>query len=213
VNSLRYEDVSRYVEGFVGDGGSLFTWAYGKSLELGPEGVVPVDPPRGRFLELVARMTRPRKILEIGSGAGYSALWFLKGASKTARLDIVEINPRVEREFERVMRRVGHWKRVRVHSGPALKVLPHLKGFYDCVFIDADKDEYPDYLRHALRLTRPGSIIVADNLLWGGSVLGNQQREGARSIHEYTGMIFKDKRLSSLIIPLGDGLALSFRVK
>jgi len=210
---VRYDSVSRYVEDFVGDGGSLFTWAYQKSLELGPEGVFPVDPPRGRFLELVARMTSPRRILEIGSGAGYSALWFLKGASRKARLDIVEINPRVEREFERVMRRARYWNRVHVHSGPALEVLPHLKGFYDCIFIDADKDEYPDYLRHALRLTCPGSVIVADNLLWGGSVFGDQQREGARRIHEYTRMIFKDKRLSSLIIPLGDGLALSFRVK
>ena len=210
---MRYEDVSRYVEGFVGDGGSLLAWAYAKSLELGPQGVVPVDPPRGRFLELVARMTRPKRILEIGSGAGYSALWFLKGASKATRLDVVEFNPTVAREFERVMTRAGYRKRIRIHRGSALEVLPRLKGVYDCVFIDADKDEYPDYLRHSLRLTRPGSVIIADNMFWGGSVLGDQQRAGARSIHEYTRMIFKDKRLSSLIIPLGDGLALSHRIK
>jgi caffeoyl-CoA O-methyltransferase len=210
---MRYEDVSRYVEGFVGDGGSLSAWAYRKSLELRPQGVVPVDPPRDRFLELVARMTRPKRILEIGSGAGYSALWFLKGASKTTRLEVIEFNPTVAREFEKVMTKAGHQKRIHIHRGPALEVLPRLKGVYDCVFIDADKDEYPDYLRHSLRLTRPGSVIIADNMFWGGSVLGDQQREGARSIHEYTRMIFKDKRLSSLIIPLGDGLALSHRIK
>jgi len=210
---MQYEDVARYVEGFVRDGGSLLAWAYAKSLELGTQGVVPVDPPRGRFLELVARMTRPKRILEIGSGAGYSGLWFLRGASKTTKLDVIEFNPTVAREFEKVMSRAGVRKRVRVHHGPALEVLPRLRGFYDCVFIDADKDEYPDYLRHALRLTRPGSVIIADNLFWYGSVLGGRQREGVRSIREYTRTIFKDKRLSSLIIPLGDGLALSHRVK
>jgi len=213
VNSVKYEDVSRYVEAFVGDGGSLLAWAYAKSLELGSEGVVPVDPPRGRFLELVARMARPRRILEIGSGAGYSGLWFLRGATASARLDVVEFNPTVAREFEKVMTRAGYRKRIRIHHGPALEVLPRLKGFYDCVFIDADKNEYPKYLRHSLRLTCPGSVIIADNLFWGGSVLSDQHREGARSIHEYTRMIFKDKRLSSIIVPLGDGLALSHRVK
>ena len=213
MNSVKYEEVSGYVEDFVGDGGSLLAWAYAKSLELGPEGVVPVDPPRGRFLELTARMARPKRILEIGSGAGYSALWFLKGASQTARLDVVEVNPTVAKEFERVMTRAGYRKRIRIHRGPALEVLPRLKGLYDCVFIDADKDEYPDYLRHALRLTHPGSIIIADNMFWGGSVLGDKQREGARRIHEYTRMIFKEKRLSSILIPLGDGLALSHRIK
>jgi predicted O-methyltransferase YrrM len=210
---MMYEDVSRYVEVFVGDGSSLFAWAYGKSMELRSQGVVPIDPPRGRFLELVVRMTRPKRILEIGSGAGYSALWFLKGASKTTRLDVIEFNATVAREFERVMAKAGYRKRVRIHHGPALEVLPRLKGFYDCVFIDADKDEYPDYLHHALRLTRPGSVIIADNMFWHGSILGGQEREGARSIHEYTRMIFKDKHLTSLIIPLGDGLALSHRIK
>jgi predicted O-methyltransferase YrrM len=210
---MSYDEVSQYVENLVGDGGALFAWTHRKSLELRSQGVVPVDPPRGRFLELVARMMKPKKILEIGSGAGYSALWFLKGASKTTRLEIIEFNPTVAREFDKVMTKAGYRNRVRIHHGPALEVLPRLKRFYDCVFIDADKDEYPDYLSHALRLTRPGSVIIADNMFWGGSVLGDQRREGARRIHEYTRRIFKDKRLVSLIIPLGDGLALSHRVK
>ena len=158
-------------------------------------------------------MIRPKKILEIGSGAGYSALWLLKGASKTTSLEVMEINPIVAREFEQVMKKASYWERIRIHSGPALEVLRRLKGYYDCVFIDADKYEYPDYLRHAIRLTRPNSVILADNLLWGGSVLGSYEREGTRRIREYTRMIFEDKRLSSLIIPLGDGIALSYRVK
>ena len=213
MNSVDYAAVSKYVEGFVGDGGKLFVSTYDKSLELGSQGVVPIDPPRGRLLEIVARMIKPKRILEIGSGAGYSALWFLKGATSRTRLDVVEFNSVVSDEFEEVMKEAGYRKRIHIHHGPALEVLPRMKGPYDCVFIDADKDEYPEYLRHALRLTRPGSVIVADNMLWKGSVLASHEREGTRSIQEYTRMIFNDKRLSSIIIPLGDGLALSYRIK
>jgi len=166
---LHYEGVSRYIENFVGSGDDLFTWALEKSHELMAEGVVPIDPPRGRFLELVARMTRPKRILEIGSGAGYSALWLLKGSAKTARLDVMEINPTVAREFEQVMKKAGYWEQIRVHSGPALEVLPRLKGLYDCVFIDADKDEYPDYLRYAVRLTRPNASY--SQTIYSGEVL------------------------------------------
>jgi predicted O-methyltransferase YrrM len=145
---LHYEDVSKYVENFVGNSGVLFTWALEKSCKLEAEGVMPIDPPRGRFLELIARMTRPRRILEVGSGVGYSALWLLKGSGKRTRLDVMEINPIVTRAFEQVMKKAGYWKRVRAYSGPALEVLPRLKGLYDLAFIDADKDEYPDYLQH-----------------------------------------------------------------
>ena len=210
---MDYEVVSKYVESLVGDGGRLFASTYSKSLELGSQGVVPIDPPRGRLLELVARMIMPKRILEIGSGAGYSTLWFLKGAKADTWLDVVEFNSIVSTEFEEVMRKAGYRERIRIHHGRALEVLPGLTGPYDCVFIDADKDEYPDYLRHAFRLTRLGSVIVADNMLWKGSVLAGQEREGTRGIHEYTQMIFNDNRLSSIIIPLGDGIAMSYRIK
>ena len=80
------------------------------------------------------------------------------------------------------------------------------------MFIDADKDEYPSYLNHSMRLTHVGSVILADNLLWGGSVLSAKRREGETGISEYTKMIFRDRRLRSLIVPLGDGLGVSYRV-
>jgi predicted O-methyltransferase YrrM len=209
---MQYEQVSDYVKRLVGEGDAVLSQAYRKSIELRPYGVIPIDSSRGRLLELIARMTNPKRVLEIGPGGGYSGLWFFKGMKKTSKLEVIEHHPYVAAEFAKVMRNAGFGNRITIHLGPALEVLPHLKGYFDCVFIDADKDEYPSYLNHSMRLTHVGSIILADNLLWGGSVLGAKHREGETGIIEYTKMIFRDRRLRSLIIPLGDGLGVSYRV-
>lgn len=211
-NIMQYEQVVRYVKSLVDDKDAALSEAYRKSIELRPYGVIPIDHSRGRFLELVAKMTKPKRVLEIGPGGGYSSLWFFKGMGTSARLEVVEHNPHVAVEFKKIMKRAGFAKRVTIHLGPALHVLPSLKRNFDVVFIDADKEEYPAYLKHVMRLTHVGSVTLADNLLWHGSVIGKRSRTGADGIREYTRMIFNDKRLRSLIVPLGDGMSLSYRV-
>ena len=211
---MRYEDVQGYVHGLVGEGDRLQEWVYAKSLELRGEGVFPIDSTRGHFLELLARMTRPNRVLEIGSGAGYSALWFMKGMGGKGKLDAIEVNTEVVEVLRDVAGKAGLRARIQIHHGPALAMLRKMSGVYDLVFIDADKDEYPAYLGHALRLTKVRSTIVADNMLWSGATVhGDTRRERVRGIMEYTKRIFADKRLSSIIIPLGDGLAVSYRIK
>lgn len=159
-------------------------------------------------------MIAPDRVLEIGSGTGYSALWFMKGNGQKGTLDAIEFNPQVVGVLAAVVKKAGLDGRINVHEGPTLELLRKMKGTFDLVFIDADKDEYPDYLEQALRLTKPGSTILADNMLWGGAtVRGDKRREGVRCIMEYTKRIFADPRLSSIIVPLGDGLAVSYRVK
>jgi predicted O-methyltransferase YrrM len=211
---MRYEDVSEYVAKLVGKGDDLQVWVGKKSVELREHGVYAIDPTRGRFLELLARLRCPKTVLEIGSGAGYSALWFMKGMGSDGTLDAIEYNQAVAKVLETAVKKAGLEGRIRIHNGPALSVLRDLQGPYDFVFIDADKDEYPDYLDVAIRLTQRGSMIIADNMLWGGAMVrGDKRREGARGIMAFTRRIFNDERLSSLIIPLGDGLAISYRVK
>jgi predicted O-methyltransferase YrrM len=209
---VEYEEICSYVESLIGDGGSGLARVYNESVAMKQYDVFSIDPPRGRFLELIARIRSPMSILEIGPGIGYSALWLLKGASPNTTLDVIELNSDVAREFGRVITRAGYRNKVRIHQGPALQVLRKMKKVFDCIFIDADKNEYPDYLRQALRLTRRGSIILADNMFWS-DLLNGRRRLRTLGIREYTRMIFTDKRLASLIIPLGDGLAISFRVK
>jgi caffeoyl-CoA O-methyltransferase len=211
---LRYKEVLDYVAKLVGDEGDLLAWTNKKSLELGRYGVHPVDSSSGRLLELLTRLRSPRKILEIGSGAGYSGLWFMKGMGPEGTLDAIEYHPEVVKVLESVIKKAGLEDRVRIHQGSALSVLKGVRGPYDFVFIDADKSEYPEYLHEALRLTKSGSTIMADNMFWNGAMIrGESDEQSTRGIAEYTRRIFNDERLSSLIIPLGDGLAISSRIK
>jgi predicted O-methyltransferase YrrM len=211
---MRYEEVSDYVEKLVGEGDELLSWASKKSSELKSYGVHSIDPTRGRLLEILVRLRSAKRILEIGSGAGYSALWFMRGMGPEGTLDAIEVKPTVVVALRTVVKRAGVEGRIKIHNGPALELLGRLKGPYDFVFIDAEKDEYPAYLDHALRLTVAGSTILADNMLWGGATIcGDQGREGVKGIISYTKLIFNDPRLVSLIIPLGDGMAVSYRVK
>ena len=209
---MQYEQVAKYVERLVGEGDSALSKAYRRSIALQTYGVVPIDRSRGRFLQLVAMMTNPRRILEIGPGGGYSGLWFLKGVRSRCKLEVIEHHPHVAAEFEKTMTAAGFGGNIIIHLGPALDILPRLNGYFDVIFIDADKDEYPSYLKHSMRLTHAKSVILADNLLWGGSVLSGGRREGVNGISKFTRMIFTDRRLRSLVVPLGDGLSLSYRV-
>lgn len=210
---MRYEEILEYVEKLVGTGDGLLGWVDKKSDELRGAGVYRVDSSTGRLLEIIARMGQPKRILEIGSGAGYSTVWLMKGAITERILDAIDANPTVIHALEQTVKKAGLQEQIRIHAGRALDVLPAMKGTYDLVFIDAEKDEYPKYLDEALRLTRAGSVILADNMFMSLSAKRGEMSPGVSGIAEYTRRIFNDPRLSSLIVPLGDGLAISFRVK
>ena len=210
---MKYEEILEYVHGWVGEGGELLEWVSKKSDELRGEGVYQIDPSSGRLIELLARLRSPKLVLEIGSAVGYSALWFMRGMPQDGMLDAIEVNPKVAKALETTIRKAGLVGRIRIHLGTALDVLPTMNGSYDMVFIDADKDPYPEYLEHAIRLTRAGSIILAHNMFMDLQIGKGEKYSKQRGIAEYTKRIFSDDRLSSLIIPIGDGLAFSYRTK
>jgi predicted O-methyltransferase YrrM len=164
-------------------------------------------------LELITRLRRPRKILEIGPGVGYSALWFMRGMRHSGTIECIEVNDTVIQELKMVIKKAGLVGRIRIRRGPALELLPRIHGPYDIVFIDAIKEEYPAYLHHALRFTKRDSVILAHNMFRGGATIRNDlDTDAAKAIADYTTRIFADKRLSSIIVPLGDGLAVSHRI-
>ncbi len=129
-------------------------------------------------------------------------------------MDAIERDSEVVKALKAVIEKAGLVGRINIHHGQALDVLRNLHETYGLIFIDADKDEYPAYLQEALRLTDAGSVIVADNMLWSGAtVKGDRSKGGVGGITEYTKRIFGDPRLSSIIIPLGDGLGVSYRIR
>jgi predicted O-methyltransferase YrrM len=127
-----------------------------------------VTAPQGALLELLARAIGARRILEIGTLGGYSTSWLARALPPEGRLVTLEVDP----SFAAVAREnLAGFDGVELIVGPALDTLPTLEGPFDLVFIDADKRSNPEYLRWALRLSRPGTLIVADNVIRGGAVV------------------------------------------
>jgi predicted O-methyltransferase YrrM len=124
-----------------------------------------VSPPQGALLELLARMVGARAILEIGTLAGYSTLWLARALPPGGRLVTLEADPHRAEVARANLDGIAE-----VIAGPALETLPTLDGPFDLVFIDADKRSNAQYLEWALRLSRPGTLIVADNVIRDGAV-------------------------------------------
>jgi predicted O-methyltransferase YrrM len=136
-----------------------------------------VSPPQGALLELLARAIGARRILEIGTLEGYSTLWLARSGARVVSL---EIDP------DRAARaRAALGDRAEVIVGPALETLPGLDGPFDLIFIDADKRSNAEYLREALRLSRPGTLIVADNVIRGGAVVEDSDDPSVQGVRAF----------------------------
>lgn len=149
--------------------------------DLGPAHDHAVSPPQGALLELLARACGARAILEIGTLEGYSTHWLARALPPDGRLVTLEVDP------DRAARaRSALGDCAEVIMGPALETLPRLTGPFDLVFIDADKRSSAEYLHWALRLARPGSLIVADNVIRGGAVIdGDDPDPSVRGVREF----------------------------
>jgi predicted O-methyltransferase YrrM len=164
-----------------------------------------VSPPQGKLLYLLARMARARKVLEIGALGGYSTIWLARALPAdgfVVTLEAVAKHAEVAREN---IRRAGLAGQVRVRVGPALESLPRIAeegiGPFDFIFIDADKPRNADYLGWALRLARPGTVIVCDNVVREGAVLDRTSADpGVQGTRRMFDMIGKDTRLSATAI-------------
>ncbi len=185
------------------DEGLQYALAAAKEAGL-PE--IQISPVQGKFLQLLAAACQARKILEIGSLAGYSGIWLARSLPEGGRLITLEVNPHHAEVVRNSFTRAGVDNRAEVRVGRALDLLPHLESEapFDLVFIDADKPPYPRYLDWALRLTRPGSIIVADNCIRKGAALHQSNDEATAGLFEYNRRIASDPRLVSLALPMDE---------
>ena len=163
-----------------------------------------VSPPQGALLELLARAIGARRILEIGTLEGYSTLWLARSGASVVTLEV---------DADRAARaRAALGDRAEVIVGPALETLPTLSGPFDLIFIDADKRSNADYLRWALRLSRPGSLIVADNVVRGGALIDDDGDPSVRGVRAFFDALAAESHHSTAIQTVGskgyDGFAL-----
>lgn len=159
----------------------------------------------GALLRFFARLLRARHVVEVGSGGGYSGLWLLGGMEPRGALTTIELDPDRQALAQRAYAEGRRADRVRSMLGPALSVLSKLADAnYDIVFLDAVRAEYPDYLPHALRLLRPGGLLLADRMLDGGpDSADSADAAGARAFGQ---AVADDPALVAVLLPLANGL-------
>jgi predicted O-methyltransferase YrrM len=157
---------------------------------------------QGKFLSLLAGAIQARRILEIGTLGGFSTIWLARGAGPEGRVVTLEYEPKHAEVARANLERAGVGDRVQIKIGAALETLPTVtEGPFDLVFIDADKDNYVGYLQWAIRLARPGAIIVADNVIREGRVLTAPSGDAAASaVRETLQLMGADPRLDAAAI-------------
>ena len=170
----------------------------------------------GRLLMLLARLAGARRVLEIGTFTGYSALSLAEGLPEDGKVITCEIDPRNADFARRYFARSPHGRKIEIRLGPALETLAALKaaaseagpaGDFDLAFIDADKENYPAYYEAVMDLVRPGGIILVDNTLWSGKVLAPRDRESL-AIDALNSRIARDGRVENVLLTVRDGVQL-----
>lgn len=180
--------------------------ARARAAELG---CTPVGQGTGPLLRLLASAIGAANVVEIGTGAGISSVWLLRGMTAAGVLTSIDVELEHQRAARETLQAAGIApSRYRLIAGRAMEVLPRLTdSAYDIVFIDADKTEYHAYFEQALRLLRPGGLVLIDNALWGGKVADPAQRDpetvGLRTLAT---RMAEDESLISALLPVGDGL-------
>ncbi len=166
---------------------------------------------QGRVLSMIAKLVRPRFVLELGTYTGYSALCLAEGLAPDGMLHTIEKNEELLPLQQRYFAQSDYRGQIVGHLGDALAIIPDLDYVFDLVFIDADKQQYPEYLEAVLPKTRTGSLILSDNVLWSGKVVEplDEKDLATKTLLAYNERLAMDKRLETVILPVRDGLTLS----
>ena len=162
---------------------------------------------QGKFLEMISHLLRPRRVLEVGTFMGYSALCLAVGLAEGGRLHTIELREEDADRAEENFRRANWQDRIILHRGNALAIIPALQEVWDLVFIDADKPGYLDYYKLVLPRLRSGGLIIADNVLFHGQVLEKEiQGKSARAIQAFNEAIAADHSVEKVLLTVRDGL-------
>ncbi|MFO0774348.1 MAG: class I SAM-dependent methyltransferase [Nitrospiraceae bacterium] len=165
-------------------------------------------PYEAAFLKQMVRLTRARRVLEIGMFTGYSALSMAEMVPRDGEVITCELDDEPIALARRAFAQSPHGRKIRVLHGPALETLREVAGPFDVIFIDADKQNYPNYYRRALELLAPTGVILVDNVLWSGDVLQDPAPDDrTRAIQTMNRLVADDPRVQAVLVPIRDGLS------
>ncbi len=165
---------------------------------------------QGQFLAMISKMCQPKRILEIGTYTGYSAIYLAQGLAEGGRLITIDINEELEQMAKRYWAEAGVSEKIDYRIGNGLDLIPDIDGPFDLVFIDADKKNYSNYYDLIIDKMAPGGIILADNVLWSGKVIDESAKDkDTVAIKEYNLKVQEDDRVDNMLLPLRDGIMMA----
>ena len=169
---------------------------------------------QGRVLSMLSKLIQPKNILEIGTYTGYSALCLAEGMQTNGTLHTIDTNEELYDLQRKYFDKSEYGNQIFQHIGNALEVIPNLDFTFDLIFIDADKKNYPNYLKIILPKLKKGAVILSDNVLWSGKVLESISKDDieTKALVNYNKLLNEHPKLETVLLPIRDGLTIS-RVK
>lgn len=163
---------------------------------------------QGRLLAMLSKMIQPRRILEIGTYMGYSALCLAEGLAEDGKLITLDVEPETNEIAKQFWAQTPDYRKIESYLGNALEIIPMLEEIFDLVFIDADKPNYANYYDLIFPKLRVGGMMLADNVLWSGKVLdvAANNDENTVALNEFNRKIQSDERVSNILFAVRDGL-------
>lgn len=163
---------------------------------------------QGRVLAMISKMLSPKYILEIGTYTGYSAICLSEGLQEGGKLVTIDINRELDEINKRYFEKAGVTHKIEKFIGNALDIIPELNYSFDLVFIDADKTNYSNYYNLIIDKMNSGGIILADNVLWSGKILDdeNTMDDDTKALSDFNKKITSDDRIENILLPVRDGL-------
>ncbi len=171
-----------------------------------------IGPLVGRILHQLTIIKGAKRVFEMGSGFGYSAIWFATALPEDGILVYCDSSRENHEMAEEFFRRSGLYHKIRMETGDAIEVLDEQDGTFDIILNDIDKEYYPASLPVALKKLEKGGILVTDNILWKGKVAGGETDPTTSAIREYTRLLYANPTLYTTVIPVRDGISVSLKL-
>ncbi len=165
---------------------------------------------QGEFLQLMSKLLKPGRILEIGTFTGYSAVCLAQGLQSGGELHTIEINPELAELAMQNVKEANLDSKITIHTGDALEIIPTFAQPFDLVFMDAAKDNYIELYELVIKKIKPGGLLLADNTLWYGHVVEEKEtsKKDTAAILAFNEYVRQDSRIENVLLPLRDGLTL-----
>ena len=172
-----------------------------------------VDPLVGALVNQYARMINAKRILELGSGFGYSALWFSVGLEEDTTIICTDFKEENKKLAEEYFKRAEIKTKIDFMLGNGIEILDTLEGEFDIIFNDVEKEDYPEVFEKAVPKLRKGGLLITDNTLWYGKVAKKRHKDyQTNGSREFNRLSFNDERVMSVILPLRDGITISIKL-